>query len=321
VLVTTTERYASLKAELSTCDSVEVVVLVGTDEAPATDAAYRIRTWSELVADSDWPPQGPAEPAIDVDVAAILYTSGSTGLPKGVVLSHRNLRAGADSVSEYLGNTADDVILAALPLSFDAGLSQLTTGFTVGAHVVLHNYLLPGDVVTACRRWGVTASPECRPCGSRSPEQEWPARPPAHCDTSPNTGGRMSPAAALTRLREHFLRRQALPHVRADRGVPLDLPRSRRGRPASDSIGKADPQHRDPRGSSRTDPVASRAKSGELVPPRALSLPWATGTTRAGPRCGSGHRRRPAGGDGGASRVVRRLVRADEEGFLLLRRS
>ena len=70
VLVTTTERYASLKAELSTCDSVEVVVLVGTDEAPATDAAYRIRTWSELVADSDWPPQGPAEPAIDVDASS-----------------------------------------------------------------------------------------------------------------------------------------------------------------------------------------------------------------------------------------------------------
>ena len=71
-------------------------------------------------------------------MAAILYTSGSTGQPKGVVLSHRNLIAGAESVSQYLENTADDVILAALPLSFDAGLSQLTTAFTVGAHVVLH---------------------------------------------------------------------------------------------------------------------------------------------------------------------------------------
>ena len=59
--------------------------------------------------------------SLDVDMAAILYTSGSTGLPKGVVLSHRNLLAGAESVSTYLGNDADDVILAALPLSFDAG--------------------------------------------------------------------------------------------------------------------------------------------------------------------------------------------------------
>ena len=43
--------------------------------------------------------------AIDVDMAAILYTSGSTGKPKGVVLSHRNLIVGAESVSQYLGNT------------------------------------------------------------------------------------------------------------------------------------------------------------------------------------------------------------------------
>ena len=42
------------------------------------------------------------------------------------------------------------MILAALPLSFDAGLSQLTTAFAVGAHVVLVNYLLPGDVVRLC---------------------------------------------------------------------------------------------------------------------------------------------------------------------------
>ena len=59
------------------------------------------------------------------------------------MLSHRNLLAGAESVSEYLGEPPDDVILAALPLSFDAGFSQLTTAFHVGAHVVLVNYLLP----------------------------------------------------------------------------------------------------------------------------------------------------------------------------------
>ncbi len=70
------------------------------------------------------------------------------------MLSHRNLLVGAESVSSYLGNTADDVILAALPLSFDAGLSQVTTAFAVGAHVVLVNYLLPADVVRLCARHG-----------------------------------------------------------------------------------------------------------------------------------------------------------------------
>ena len=89
-------------------------------------------------------------------MAAILYTSGSTGKPKGVVLSHRNLLTGGASVSQYLANHGDDVILAALPLSFDAGFSQLTTAFTVGAHVVLVNYLLPADVVRLCAKHEVT---------------------------------------------------------------------------------------------------------------------------------------------------------------------
>ena len=69
---------------------------------------------------------------IDTDMAAILYTSGSTGQPKGVVLSHRNMVAGAKSVASYLENNPDDTLLAALPLSFDAGFSQLTTAFHVG---------------------------------------------------------------------------------------------------------------------------------------------------------------------------------------------
>ena len=68
------------------------------------------------------------------------------------MLSHRNLLVGGVSVSQYLGNHEDDCILAALPLSFDAGFSQLTTAFTVGAHVVLVNYLLPGEVVKLCAR-------------------------------------------------------------------------------------------------------------------------------------------------------------------------
>src|SRR5690606_12229401 len=97
--------------------------------------------WAEAMSlGSDRAPGLPR--VIDVDMAAILYTSGSTGKPKGVVLSHRNVVEGARSVSSYLENTADDRILAVLPLSFDYGLSQLTTSFLVGAAAVLHNYLL-----------------------------------------------------------------------------------------------------------------------------------------------------------------------------------
>src|SRR3546814_10869258 len=74
---------------------------------------------------------------IDLDMAAILYTSGSTGQPTGVVLSHRNLVLGGQSVSQYLENGPHDRILSALPLCFDAGHSQVTTPFCAGARLVL----------------------------------------------------------------------------------------------------------------------------------------------------------------------------------------
>ncbi len=108
----------------------------GSERAGRADArGPRCTRWDDLIgADGALS----ASAAVDVDMAAIFYTSGSTGKPKGVVLSHRNLIVGAESVSSYLRNTADDVILSALPLSFDAGFSQLTTAFAVGAHVVLH---------------------------------------------------------------------------------------------------------------------------------------------------------------------------------------
>jgi acyl-CoA synthetase (AMP-forming)/AMP-acid ligase II len=73
----------------------------------------------------------------EVDLGTILYTSGSTGMPKGVSTSQRNLVVGAQIVSTYLENTKEDRILSALPLNFDAGLIQFTTALRVGATLAL----------------------------------------------------------------------------------------------------------------------------------------------------------------------------------------
>ena len=201
ILVTSPERLTLLRGELEECKSVEHVVLVGHEPATATGAG-------EKYAVSPWPASSPSVPkfpahAIDADMAAILYTSGSTGRPKGVVLSHRNLLVGAESVSYYLGNNPDDVILSVLPFSFDAGFSQLTTAFTVGAHVVLLNYLLPADVVRLCAQHCVTGLTCVPPLWIQIADQHWSVEAVRHVRYFANTGGRM-PKATLDRLRSAF---------------------------------------------------------------------------------------------------------------------
>ncbi len=131
------------------------------DTLPAQPLAPLPTHWPSPRPLADWlasaPEAIPLARRIDADLAALLYTSGSTGGPKGVMLSHRNLIAGAQSVASYLDNRPDDHLLALLPLSFDYGFSQLTTAFLAGAHVTLLDYLLPGDIRRAVRENGITA--------------------------------------------------------------------------------------------------------------------------------------------------------------------
>ena len=74
---------------------------------------------------------------IDVDLATIIYTSGSTGEPKGVVSAHYNMVAAATSITTYLKNREDDIILNTLPLSFDYGLYQALMAAMFGGTLIL----------------------------------------------------------------------------------------------------------------------------------------------------------------------------------------
>ncbi len=238
MLITTPERLGLLRDEMALCPSIEQVILLGSAPASA-DERYRVTTWEEL-----WR-AAPVDAlkdlsVVDYDMGAILYTSGSTGKPKGVVVSHRNLIVGAESVSAYLENTPSDVILAALPLSFDAGFSQLTTGFNAGAHVVLINYLLPDDVIRLCAKHGVTGLTAVPPFWIQLAEKPVPEQAARSMRYFANTGGRM-PKATLDKLRSNF------PHAKpylmyglteAFRSTYLDPTEVERH---PDSIGKAIP--------------------------------------------------------------------------------
>jgi acyl-CoA ligase (AMP-forming) (exosortase A-associated) len=203
LLVTTPERLAQLAPVLAACPALQAVLVTegALASTPAGTSGPQVLEWNALQA----PPAGHLpHRRIDTDMAAILYTSGSTGAPKGVVLSHRNMVAGAASVADYLGMTASDRLLAVLPLSFDYGLSQLTTAFLRGASVVLMNYLFPKDIVAAVREHRITGLAAVPPLWIALARLAWPA------DTSlrfiTNSGGAM-PVVTVEALQ------QALPHT------------------------------------------------------------------------------------------------------------
>ncbi len=239
VLVTSVSRLEALAGALPFLGDLRVVVLVDGGSAAAADGMPSRVAWPDLIADGGTGGR-PEHRVIDTDMVAILYTSGSTGMPKGVVLSHRNMVAGAKSVSSYLENHRDDVILSLLPLSFDAGFSQLTTAFNVGARVVLMNYLLPRDAVQTCAAEKVTGITGVPPLWIQLAQQDWPSEAVGAMRYFANTGGHM-PRSTLDRLRA--LMPRARPYLmygltEAFRSTYLD-PSEVDRRP--DSIGKAIP--------------------------------------------------------------------------------
>jgi acyl-CoA ligase (AMP-forming) (exosortase A-associated) len=152
VLVTDRPRAEQLAAS-GLADRLDAMLVRGGAATHRT-----VTLWDSLPAGA-----GPPDTrAIGADLAALLYTSGSTGRPKGVMFTHTNIVDGARSVASYLANTEADRVLGLLPLSFDYGLSQVTTMFLVGGAVVLQPVMMPAEIVAtvlAQRVTGLAAVP------------------------------------------------------------------------------------------------------------------------------------------------------------------
>ncbi|MEW8100339.1 MAG: acyl-CoA ligase (AMP-forming), exosortase A system-associated [Candidatus Thiodiazotropha endolucinida] len=172
VLITVQGKCRALNTALGYCVDLQTVVLIdGVDSEEEGLHAQRLLAWDELIANPVTPH---GHRVIDSDMVSLIYTSGSTGDPKGVILSHRNMVTGAKSVAQYLKNTSSDRILAVLPLSFDYGMSQLTTAFLVGATVILINYLLPMEVLNTLAQEKITGLAAVPPLWNLLVELPWP---------------------------------------------------------------------------------------------------------------------------------------------------
>ncbi len=102
------------------------------------------------------PSRTSASPAAN-DAALVLYTSGTTGRPKGVMLSHANIAANVDAIVGYLGLTGDDSIVSSLPFYYSYGASVLNTHLAVGARIVIEpNLVFPHALCETMARERVT---------------------------------------------------------------------------------------------------------------------------------------------------------------------
>ncbi len=145
-LITDSQRFELLQEVLPQASKLKFAIVDGgTQDTPIDSTSHVSQHAFETICLGQL--AACPEVGIGKDLAAILYTSGSTGRPKGVMLSHANLLAGAKIVASYLSINQDDRLLAALPLSFDAGLNQLTTAVLKSGTTVMLDFRFGRDIV------------------------------------------------------------------------------------------------------------------------------------------------------------------------------
>lgn len=113
-------------------------------ELCSEDALDRSVPADAPIADGGW--SAPFDPASTL--AALFFTSGSTGEPKGVMITHRNIATNTRDIVEYMGLAPADRAMLVLPLHYCYGLSVMHAHLSVGASVVINNaFMFPERVV------------------------------------------------------------------------------------------------------------------------------------------------------------------------------
>lgn len=146
-------------AAVKTTPNLRVVVVANKVEAVLHNFVREATSFEEALASGAMEPP-PQKRNIDVDLAALIYTSNTVGDPKGVMVTHRNMLAATAAVGESLQVQEDDVIFNVLPLAFDYGLYQILLATQAKARLVLdRNFSFPAKALSIIKREGVTVFP------------------------------------------------------------------------------------------------------------------------------------------------------------------
>jgi long-chain acyl-CoA synthetase len=159
-LITDRMKLGTLSHAVACTPHLQGVWIAGGMPGVEFASSKRLFDFTAVLNDANLLEVPPTKKCIDIDLAALIYTSGSTGRPKGVMLTHLNIVSAATSITTYLENRPDDIILSVLPLSFDYGLYQVLMTFKMGGTLVLErSFTYPYRILELLNQENVTGFP------------------------------------------------------------------------------------------------------------------------------------------------------------------
>jgi amino acid adenylation domain-containing protein len=154
VLIVAKRHVETASKLLGTLSPLRWVAITGPIESGDTPVVS-----FDSILESAQPPAALAD-GDPLDLAYLIYTSGTSGVPKGVMINHRSSLFAIQIDSDFLGLTSQDVILSTLPLAFGYGFHQVLKSVRVGATLVLEkSFVFPAEILQRMSAERVTGFP------------------------------------------------------------------------------------------------------------------------------------------------------------------
>lgn len=149
VIISSSRFERVLKATVLVFNNIKALLLKSPKQNWSS-FPFSVFLWEDIFYD-DVSANPEIRPEISIDesdLASIIYTSGSTGIPKGVMLSHKNIVSNTKSICRYLDLTVKDIQMVVLPFFYVMGKSLLNTHFAIGGTVIINNkFAFPATVI------------------------------------------------------------------------------------------------------------------------------------------------------------------------------